>query len=289
MDALTDQDPISPVSEARFLGLEGKNVLVTGGSSGIGQAIAVRFGEEGANVGINYLSVLEDARETEDMVEAVQRCKTQVEDCGVETHLVQADVSNGNDVERMVQSTIDALGGIDVLVNNAGIQISSPTHETDVDAFDKVLEVNLRGAFLCAREAIRHWLGADKPGCILNVSSVHQEIPKPKYIGYSCSKGAMQNLTRTLALEYADRGIRVNAIGPGATVTPINRAWVEDPEKKAEVEQHIPMGRPGDADEMAAVAAFLCSKEAGYITGQTLFIDGGLTLYPDFREAWSSE
>jgi len=99
----------------------------------------------------------------------------------------------------------------------------------------------------------------------------------------------MQNLTRTLALEYADQGIRVNAIAPGATVTPINRAWVEDPEKKKQVEEHIPMGRAGDADEMAAVAAFLSSKEARYITGQTLYIDGGLTLYPDFREAWSSE
>lgn len=289
MESLTDQDPIASTSEANFLGLDGKNVLVTGGSSGIGQAIAVRFGEEGANVGINYLKVLEDARETEDMVEAVQRCQTQVEDCGVETHLVQADVSNGNDVERMIQSTIDTLGGIDVLVNNAGIQISSPTHETEVEEFDKVMEVNLRGAFLCAREAIRHWRAEDKPGCIVNVSSVHQEIPKPKYIGYSCSKGGMQNLTRTLALEYADEGIRVNAIAPGATITPINRAWVEDPEKKQQVEDHIPMGRAGDADEMAAVAAFLSSKEAGYITGQTIYIDGGLTLYPDFREAWSSE
>ena len=289
MDSLTDQDSISPVSEAKFLGLDGKNVLVTGGSSGIGQAIAVRFGEEGANVGINYLSVLEDARETEDMVEAVQHCKTQVEDCGVETHLVQADVSNANDVEHMVQSTIDALGGLDVLINNAGIQISSPTHETEVDAFDKVIEVNLRGAFLCAREAIRHWRAEDRPGCIINVSSVHQEIPKPKYIGYSCSKGGMQNLTRTLALEYADQGIRVNAIAPGATITPINRAWLDDPEKKRQVEEHIPMGRAGDADEMAALAAFLSSKEAGYITGQTIYIDGGLTLYPDFREAWSSE
>ena len=289
MESLTDQDPISPVSDANFLGLEGKNVLVTGGSSGIGQAIAVRFGEEGANVGINYLKVLEDARETEDMVEAVQRCQTQVENCGVKTHLVQADVSNGNDVERMIQSTIDALGGLDVLINNAGIQISSPTHETEVEDFDKVMEVNLRGAFLCAREAIRHWRTEDKPGCIVNVSSVHQEIPKPKYVGYSCSKGGMQNLTRTLALEYADQGIRVNAIAPGATITPINRAWTEDPEKKKQVEKHIPMGRAGDADEMGAVAAFLSSKEAGYITGQTIYIDGGLTLHPDFREAWSSE
>ncbi|MCS3629265.1 glucose 1-dehydrogenase [Salinibacter ruber] len=285
METLTENAPAS----SHFLGLRGKNVLVTDGSSGIGQAIAVRFGEEGANVGINYLSILEEARETEEMVEAVQRCQRKVEDCGVETHLVQADVSNEGDVTRMTQSTIDELGGIDVLVNNAGIQIASPTHETEVDAFDKVMEVNLRGAFLCAREAIRHWLGEDKPGCIVNVSSVHQEIPKPKYVGYSCSKGGMQNLTRTLALEYADRSIRVNAIAPGATVTPINRAWVEDPEKRKQVEDHTPMGRAGNAEEMAAVAAFLCSKEAGYITGQTIYIDGGLTLYPDFRTAWSSE
>jgi len=188
-----------------------------------------------------------------------------------------------------VQTTIDALGGVDILINNAGIQISGDSHEIDVDVFDKVLAVNLRGAFLCAREVIRHFLEEEKPGCILNVSSVHQIIPKPKYVGYACSKGGMQNLTRTLALEYADRGIRVNGIGPGATVTPINRAWVDDPEKREMVASHIPLGRPGDADEMAAVSAFLCSREAGYITGQTLFVDGGLTLYPDFRTAWSSE
>jgi glucose 1-dehydrogenase len=124
---------------------------------------------------------------------------------------------------------------------------------------------------------------------ILNISSVHQEIPKPRFLGYSVSKGGMQNLTRTLALEYAGRGIRVNGIGPGATVTPINRAWIDDPEKRAMVESHIPMGRAGTSEEMAAVAAFLASDEAAYITGQTLFVDGGLTLYPDFRTAWSSE
>lgn len=114
-------------------------------------------------------------------------------------------------------------------------------------------------------------------------------IPKPRFIGYAASKGGMQNLTRTLALEFAGRGIRVNSIGPGATVTPINQSWVEDPEKREMVESHIPMGRAGNAEEMAAATAFLCSDEAAYITGQTLFIDGGLTLYPDFRTAWSSE
>jgi glucose 1-dehydrogenase len=159
----------------------------------------------------------------------------------------------------------------------------------DAAAFDRVLAVNLRGSFLCAQRQIRHLLEADRPGAIVNISSVHQIIPKPQFLGYSVSKGGMQNLTRTLALEYAGRGIRVNAIGPGATVTPINRAWIDDPEKRALVTSHIPMGRAGDAEEMAAVTAFLLSDEAAYVTGQTIFVDGGLTLYADFRGTWSSE
>jgi glucose 1-dehydrogenase len=176
-----------------------------------------------------------------------------------------------------------------VLVNNAGIQISRPSHELSAADFDKVLAVNLRGAFLCAREAIKHFLAEEKPGSIINVSSVHQRIPKPNYLGYSVSKGGMQNMTTTLALEYAANGIRVNAIGPGATVTPINRAWIDDPVKREMVTSHIPIPRAGDADEMAGIACFLASDDAAYVTGQTLFVDGGLTLYADFREPWSSE
>jgi hypothetical protein len=138
-----------------------------------------------------------------------------------------------------------------------------------------VLAVNLRGAFLCAQRAFRDWLTTDRWGSVINVSSVHQIIPKPRFVGYSVSKGGMQNLTHTLALEYAARGIRVNGIGPGATVTPIDRAWIDDPVKRAAVESHIPMRRAGDASEMAAAVAFLCSDDAAYITGQTLFVDGG--------------
>ena len=144
----------------------------------------------------------------------------------------------------MVGQAVSELGGLDVLINNAGIQISRHSDELSSADFDKVLAVNLRGAFLCAREAIRHFLAEGKPGVIINVSSVHQLIPKPDYLGYSVSKGGMQNLTRTLALEYAGRGIRVNGIGPGATVTPINRAWIDDPVKREQVESHIPMA-PG--------------------------------------------
>jgi glucose 1-dehydrogenase len=203
--------------------------------------------------------------------------------------LVGGDVSSEDDVVRMVSEAVEGLGGIDILVNNAGIQISRPSEELSSADFDRVLAVNLRGSFLCAREAIRHFLAEHKDGSIVNISSVHQLIPKPNYLGYSTSKGGMQNLTRTLALEYAARGIRVNGVGPGATVTPINRAWIDDPVKRAQVEEHIPMRRAGDADEMAGVTCFLASDLAAYITGQTLFVDGGLTLFPSFSTPWSSE
>jgi glucose 1-dehydrogenase len=267
-------------------GLKGKNVLVTGGTSGIGQAIAVRFAEYGANVAINYRRSAGEAAATEGQVQA---CAARVRQEGVRDVLVQGDVSNEDDVVRMLADTVEQLGGIDVLINNAGIQISRPSEELSAADFDRVLGVNLCGSFLCAREAIRSFLEHDTPGVIINISSVHQLIPKPGYLGYSVSKGGMMNLTRTLALEYAGRGIRVNAIGPGATVTPINRAWVDDPVKREMVTSHIPMPRPGEADEMAGVACFLASDDAAYITSQTIYVDGGLTLFADFREPWSSE
>lgn len=267
-------------------GLRDKNVLVTGGTSGIGQAIAVRFAEYGANVAINYLRQPEEAEETEEQVHA---CVRRVKEVGVRDVLVRGDVSKEEDVVGMVDDTVGRLGGLDILINNAGIQISSPSHELSSSDFDKVVAVNLRGAFTCAREAIRRFIESDTPGVIINISSVHQLIPKPSYLGYSVSKGGMQNLTRTLALEYAGRGIRVNGIGPGATVTPINRAWVDDPAKAEQVTSHIPMARAGTADEMAGVACFLASNDAAYITGQTVFVDGGLTLFADFRDPWSSE
>jgi glucose 1-dehydrogenase len=282
---MTTTPAVEPRTES-MPGLKGKNVLVTGGSSGIGQAIAVRFAEYGANVAINYLRQPEEAHDTEEQVHA---CVHKVRQEGVRNILVGGDVSREDDVVRMVGEAIDGLGGLDILVNNAGIQISRPSAELSSADFDRVLAVNLRGSFLCDREAIRHLLAEDAPGSILNVSSVHQLIPKPNYLGYSTSKGGMQNLTRTLALEYAARGIRVNGVGPGATVTPINRAWIDDPVKRAQVEEHIPMRRAGDADEMAGVTCFLASDLAAYITGQTIFVDGGLTLFPSFATPWSSE
>jgi glucose 1-dehydrogenase len=235
---------------------------------------------------------LEGAEATKDAIEdGVRACVDEVNACSAPSRaiVVEADVSDEAAVERMFKEVRTELGPVDFLVNNAGIQIAQDSDALDATAFDRVLGVNLRGAFLCARAQVRQLLDDDRPGSILNISSVHQLIPKPKFLGYSVSKGGMQNLTRTLALEYAGRGIRVNAIGPGATVTPINRAWVDDPEKAALVTSHIPMGRPGLAEEMAATAAFLLSDEAAYITGQTIFVDGGLTLYADFRGTWSSE
>jgi glucose 1-dehydrogenase len=271
-------------------GLAGKVAVVTGGSSGIGQAIAIRLGQEGANVAINYVGPVDGADETKEEIEhGLGICMKELDRAGGHPVIVKADVSNENEVASMFDEVLAEYGQVDYLINNAGIQVPEDSDKMRIEDFDKVLGVNLRGAFLCSQKAIQHWLETDRPGSIINVSSVHQLIPKPRFVGYSVSKGGLQNLTRTLALEYAARNIRVNAIGPGATVTPINRAWIEDPEKRKLVEAHIPMRRAGDSEEMAAVTAFLCSDEAAYITGQTIFIDGGLTLYPSFETAWSSE
>lgn len=262
--------------------LAGKNVLITGASSGIGEAIAIRFAQEGANVAINYMSGKDRALGVQSKVKSAANSGSS------KSLIVQADVSKEEDVIRMFATTVKELGSLDVLINNSGIQKPVPSHELEMSDFDRIIGVNLRGAFMCSREAIRHFLSTGKGGVIVNNSSVHEIIPKPKYVPYSISKGGMENMTKTLALEYSDRHIRVNAVGPGAIVTPINNAWINDPKARGEVESHIPMGRPGTAEEIAGVFAFLASDESSYITGQTLFACGGLTLYPEFRTAWSS-
>ncbi|AFY46173.1 dehydrogenase of unknown specificity, short-chain alcohol dehydrogenase like protein [Nostoc sp. PCC 7524] len=267
-------------------GLKSKNALITGASSGIGQAIAIRLAQEGCNIAINYRKSSSDAEDTEEM--AMQKACGDIENCGVKSLLVQGDVSQEEDITQMVNTVIDKFGSLDILINNAGIQTECPSHEVTTEDFDRVIGVNLRGAYLCARETIKHLLNQNRSGVIINISSVHEIIPRPMYISYAISKGGMENMTKTLALEYAHRGIRVNAVAPGATITPINEAWTDDPKKKAVVESHIPMMRAGTSEEMGAAVAFLASDEAAYITGQTLFVDGGLTLYADFREAWSA-
>jgi len=238
-------------------GLAGLRVLVTGAVQGIGRAVAERFAAEGARVALNDLQSgsLETAAALLPHVTAGP-------------HLaVAGNVAEEAEVERFVTAAAEAFGGLDVLVNNAGIAHEAPTVEMDMAAFDRVMAVNLRGTVLCARAMIRHLVKCRRRGVVLNNSSVHEVIPKPGYLGYSASKGAVGNVTRTLALEYAAHGIRVNAVAPGATVTPLNAAWIDDPARRAEVEAHIPLGRPAAAEEIAAAFAFLASDDAAYITG----------------------
>jgi len=265
--------------------LIGQYALVTGASQGIGRAIAVRFAQEGATVAINYLEHRADAEETLAQARAASRERGH----GDRDHLVvQANVGVEADIARMFETVLSRWGRLDCLVNNAGFQKESPSEALDIDAYRRIIEVNLNGAVLCSQQALAHFVKRGGGGSIVNCSSAHQIIPKPGYLAYSISKGGMANLTRTLALEFAGRGIRVNAVGPGAIVTPINTAWTEDANKRAVVESHIPLGRVGTVEEIAAVFAFLASDEASYITGQTIYACGGLTLFGEFRENWAS-
>lgn len=260
--------------------LEGKRCLVTGGSRGLGLALGLAFARAGARVAFTWNRNAADAADaTALLTEAAG---------GVAPLGFRGSVTDAAHAQQTIKDVVAAWGGLDVLVNNAGIQKPCPSHEIEAKDFDQILSVNVRGPFLCAREAIRHFLERGSGGVIINNSSVHEIIPKPKYLSYSISKGGMENLTRTLALEYADRGIRVNAVGPGAVVTPINSAWTGNPKARADVESHIPMNRAACPEEIASVFTFLASDEARYITGQTIFACGGLTLYPEFRVAWSS-
>jgi glucose 1-dehydrogenase len=265
-------------------GLKEKNVLVTGATSGIGQAIAVGFAAEGSNVALNYRGEIGKLDDTKELI--TKASGQENSHCG-QVISVPGDISEEADIVQMCSQVVEQLGSLDILINNAGIQTTSPSHELSTADFDRVMQVNLRGAYLCAREALKHFMQRGDGGIIINISSVHEIIPRPTYISYSMSKGAMENMTKTLALEYAPQGIRVNAIAPGATATPIN-SWTDNPQKLQEVESHIPLGRVGTSAEIAAITAFLASDDASYITGQTWFVDGGLTLYADFLKPWSA-
>ncbi len=243
-----------------------RKVFVTGASRGLGRAIAVEFAREGYDVAVNARSV-ERLRET---AEAIKKL-------GGEPLLLAGDVSIESDVAEMFRAIKESFNGLDVLVNNAGIQNRYRLEEMPLEEWSKVIGVNLRGPFLCSKYAVKLMEGRENPS-IINITSVHETLPKPYYVHYSASKGGLGMMTRTLALELAGRGIRVNAIAPGAMVTEMNREVLEDREKMRRLEAAIPLGRLGMPEEVAYAAVFLASDKARYITGATLYIDGGLRL-----------
>lgn len=253
--------------------LDGKVALVTGASSGIGRATAVRLGREGAAVGVNHRSDEDGAREVVREIEAA----------GGKAVGIQGDVSREEDAKRMVRASVEAFGDLDVLVNNAGVQTESPFLEMSLKDWQKVISVDLTGTFLVSREAIGHMIETGG-GVLVNMSSVHQRIPWPNFAHYATAKGGMKLLTETLALEFASRGVRVNAVAPGAIATPANQRKLEDPDQRRALEALIPWDRAGQPEEVAACVAFLASDEASYVTGHTLFVDGGMSLYPGFEE-----
>lgn len=266
---------MTETTRSRF---KGQKILVTGASQGIGEAIALYFASEGARVALNGRK--------EDKLVAVRDKLPKVPEGA---HIIAAgDISDEKTVKALVTKSVNEMGGLDILICNAGYQIPAPSEDIRLDDFAGVLSVNVTGVMLPCREVLNYWLKNKIKGRIVVNSSVHQIIPKPGYLGYSASKGAVGNIVRTLALEYASRGIRVNAVAPGAIVTPINESWVNDPEQYAAVASHIPMKRPGESEEIAASVAFLSAEESSYITGQTLYVDGGLTLFGDFEKNWSS-
>jgi glucose 1-dehydrogenase len=265
--------------------LVGQHALVTGASQGIGRAVAIRMAQEGANVAINFFGTRADAEETLARVQAASAERGH----GDQDHfVVQADLGVEAEIARMFETVLARWPKLDCLINNAGFQEGSPSDALDVETYRRILDVNLTGAVLCTQRALAHFVKRGGGGNIINCSSAHQIIPKPGYLGYSISKGGVANLTRTVALEFAGRGIRVNAVGPGAIDTPMNAAWTTDQAKRAIVEGHIPLGRVGTPEEIASVFAFLASDESSYITGQTIYACGGLTLFSEFRENWAS-
>jgi glucose 1-dehydrogenase len=247
--------------------LENKVAVVTGAASGIGRAIALAFGVEGAAVVVNYRS----------RPEAAEEAVEQIKSGGGRAVAVRADVTDQDDVSTLVQSAVREFGRLDVMVNNAGLEDKMPFLETPLDVWNKVVAVNLTGPWLGCQEAAKQMVSQGGPGRIVNLSSVHEDLPMPTNAPYCAAKGGVRMLTRTIAVELAPHGITVNNIAPGAVDTPMDAPLKEHPDQMQKLLSEIPAGRMGKPEEIAALAVYLASDAAAYVTGSTFIIDGGMS------------
>ena len=256
--------------------LEGKVALVTGSSQGIGQGIVLKLAEEGADVVINYRSHPEGAEATLAQVQAIGgNCFTAM--CPKSMgYTIQADLGSVEEVRQLITSSIEHFGKLDILVNNAGIEKHAPFWEASEADYDAVMNVNLKGVFFATQAFVQHLIETKRTGKIINISSVHEELPFPNFTAYCASKGGLKMLTRNLSVELGALGITINNVAPGAIETPINTKLLNDPEKLGALLNNIPLGRLGQPKDVASLVAFLASEDAGYITGSTFFVDGGL-------------
>ncbi|MEI2416514.1 glucose 1-dehydrogenase [Orrella sp. JC864] len=265
--------------------LQGRVAVVTGASSGIGRAIALSLAQAGARVAVNHSSGGRSAERAQEVCQAIAAA-------GGQAFAVQADVSQEADVERMLQAVQARYGELDILVNNAGVEDPAPIESMTLEQWRRVIDINLGGQFLCARAAARAFMARfpepppHRPaGNILFISSVHEVIPWAFQANYAASKGGISLLMKSLAQELAPRKIRVNSIAPGAIRTPINRQAWETEEALRQLLKLIPYGRIGEPEDIGRAAVWLASDASDYVTGTTLFVDGGMTLYPEFRGA----
>jgi glucose 1-dehydrogenase len=252
--------------------LAGRRALVTGATTGIGRGTAFELAAHGAAVAIDY-------RGKEDEASAMVAA---IEGAGGRAIAVQMDISKEDEVTRGFGEARDAFGGLDLVVNNAGVEAPFELVDMPLEEWDRVIAVNLTGVFLASREAARIMRADDVPGTIVMVSSVHEQIPWKKFSHYCATKGGVKLFAQSIARELAPHGIRVVSVAPGAIETPINRDVLDDPEAKREVLEEIPLGRWGTVDDVAQAIAWVASDQASYVVGTTLFVDGGMTLYPKF-------
>jgi glucose 1-dehydrogenase len=248
--------------------LSNKVAVVTGSSSGIGQSIAIKLASEGANIVVNYANHPEGAEDTRKQIEAT----------GGKSFTLRADVAKLDDARQLVDQAWQQLGSCDILVNNAGIEKSADFWDVTEEDYDRVLDIDLKGVFFLTQAFVRRLRDIKRPGRIINISSVHEEMAFPHFSTYCIAKGGLRMLTRNLAVELGPLGITINNIAPGAIMTPMNKSLLEDKPKLEALLKNIPLGRLGNSEEIAGLTAFLASDEASYITGSTYVIDGGLMV-----------